>query len=202
MGVAISTTQEVVEAGLRVILERAEAEAPFQIVTTGPDGGEPDVILFDVIHLRHGNTLDLERWLKYTATIVIAIDRTLKPELGQQAREAGVEWSIDLGITAPELVTVIQEAIAGTLEDSTIAAEWDPDYYPGQDVGLSPREAEVMRWVVAGRSNQEIADELYLSINSIKTYIRASYRKIGVTTRTQAVMWCVENGFPATGHEA
>ena len=64
-------------------------------------------------------------------------------------------------------------------------------------MGLSPRELDVLREVVNGLSNHEIADELYLSINSVKTYIRSAYRKAGVTTRAQAVSWCVRKGFPA-----
>ena len=36
---------------------------------------------------------------------------------------------------------------------------------------------------------------MFLSINSVKTYIRSAYRKIGVTPRSQAVLWGVENGF-------
>ena len=35
-----------------------------------------------------------------------------------------------------------------------------------------------------------------VSVNSVKTYIRSAYRKIGVTTRPQAVSWCVRHGFP------
>ena len=46
-------------------------------------------------------------------------------------------------------------------------------------------------------SNQEIADTLFLSINSVKTYIRSTYRKLGVDNRAQAVAWALQNGFPA-----
>ena len=46
-----------------------------------------------------------------------------------------------------------------------------------------------------GHSNQEIADALFLSINSVKTYIRSTYRKIDVTSRGQAIVWAIQNGF-------
>lgn len=59
---------------------------------------------------------------------------------------------------------------------------------------LSPRELEVVRLVTNCYTNEDIARELYLSINSVKTYIRGAYRKIGVTTRTQAVVWGVRHG--------
>ena len=47
--------------------------------------------------------------------------------------------------------------------------------------------------VTQGLSNQEIAETLYLSINSVKTYIRSTYRKMGVATRSQAVLWAIQH---------
>ena len=48
--------------------------------------------------------------------------------------------------------------------------------------------------ISAGLTNNEIAEATALSINSIKTYIRAAYRKIGAASRSQAVLWAVRNG--------
>ena len=62
--------------------------------------------------------------------------------------------------------------------------------------GLSPREGSVLGLVVSGLSNQQIADRLYLSINSVKTYIRSTYRKLDVSSRAQAVAWGIQHGFP------
>ena len=59
---------------------------------------------------------------------------------------------------------------------------------------LTVRELEVLTRVTRGLTNTEIGDELGLSINSIKTYIRSAYRKIGVSRRTQAVTWGLSNG--------
>ena len=143
-----------------------------------------------------GDTTELDVWVKDTATTVIAIDRTLRPELGAQARAHGVEWSIALDITDEEFVQVIKEAIAGNLDESEIAQEWDPAHFLGHDAGLSPRESSVMALVTRGFSNQDIAEELYLSINSVKTYIRSTYRKIDVSSRSQAVAWAIQAGFP------
>ena len=47
--------------------------------------------------------------------------------------------------------------------------------------GLTAREAEIIALITQGLSNQEIAERSYLSINSVKTYIRTAYRKMGVT---------------------
>lgn len=67
--------------------------------------------------------------------------------------------------------------------------------WPGQDHRLSPREAEVLAYIAQGLSNQDIAERCYLSINSVKTYIRTAYQKIGVTSRSRAVLWAVQHGF-------
>jgi DNA-binding CsgD family transcriptional regulator len=60
---------------------------------------------------------------------------------------------------------------------------------------LSPREVEVLSLVTQGMSNQEIADRLFLTINTLKSHIRQAYKKIGVSSRAQAVAWCMQHGF-------
>ena len=65
----------------------------------------------------------------------------------------------------------------------------------GKHAGLSVREAEIIALITQGLSNQEIADRCYLSINSVKTYVRTAYRKMGVARRSQAVLWGMRNGF-------
>ncbi|MDP3892306.1 response regulator transcription factor, partial [Nocardioides sp.] len=66
---------------------------------------------------------------------------------------------------------------------------------PSHDFDLSPREAEVLALIAKGMSNKEIAQTVFLSVNSVKTYIRTAYRKIGVHRRGQAVVWAHEHGF-------
>jgi len=67
--------------------------------------------------------------------------------------------------------------------------------WPGRGEGLTDRESEVLALITQGMSNAEVADLTYLSPNTIKTYIRSIYRKIGASSRTQAVLWGVEHGF-------
>ena len=67
--------------------------------------------------------------------------------------------------------------------------------WPGRPAGLSSREAEILALITQGLSNDEIAARAFISINSVKSYIRGAYRKINVTSRTQAVLWAVDNGF-------
>ena len=67
--------------------------------------------------------------------------------------------------------------------------------WPGLSEGLSAREAEILALITQGKSNAEVAATTFLSLNSVKSYIRTTYRKIGVKSRTQAVLWGVEHGF-------
>lgn len=82
----------------------------------------------------------------------------------------------------------------GTDVVTNVAPEQATGDWPGRAAGLSGREAEVLALITQGLTNEEIAQRTYLSINSVKTYIRQAYRKIGVTRRSQAVRWGVEHG--------
>jgi hypothetical protein len=104
---------------------------------SGPGRG---VIL---IKLHEEDGTDLDYWVKIPASIVIAIDRTLRPDLGARARERGVEWGIDLGISVEDLATIIQEAVAGTLLDSAVAGAGEGGYVTGAN-----RPDEHLRGVV------------------------------------------------------
>lgn len=59
---------------------------------------------------------------------------------------------------------------------------------------LSERERDVLCLIATGLSNQEIADRLFLGVNTVKTYIRTAYRKIRVQSRSQAVVWAFRSG--------
>lgn len=65
---------------------------------------------------------------------------------------------------------------------------------PGGDV-LSHREEEILRLITQGHTNQEIAETLFIALNTVKTHIRSLYHKIGVTSRTHAVLWGVRHGY-------
>ena len=66
---------------------------------------------------------------------------------------------------------------------------------PGRGEGLSDRESEILALITQGKSNADVARLTYLSPNTVKSYIRTIYRKIGVGSRTQAVLWGVDHGF-------
>jgi len=53
---------------------------------------------------------------------------------------------------------------------------------------LSPREMDVLAFLVAGMSNREIGQELHLSVSTVKAHLSSVFRKLGVTNRTQAAL--------------
>ena len=103
---------------------------------------------------------------------------------------AAAKWSLDTGEPSSETTNVGTVAADEWPGQDEWAGEW-----PGQDAGLSERESEMIALITQGLTNQEIAEQAYVSINSIKSYIRSAYRKIGVTRRAQAVAWGMQNGF-------
>ena len=76
-----------------------------------------------------------------------------------------------------------------TITAKTVEPSYDS--CPSQNVTLTSRERQIVLLIAQGHSNREIAAELFLSINSVKTYIRSAYRRIGVERRTQAVVWAL-----------
>ncbi len=165
--------------------------------------GDPDVVLFDTHALADGITgsdADLDRLVAHTTSVVVAVRHALRPSLGAKAMAHGAHASIDVAVDAEALLNgVIDAARAGRPDagSNRVApvASLVPGPRLGQDVGLTPREVDVLTLITQGLSNQEIAERSYLSINSVKTYIRSAYRRIGVTSRSQAVVWCVQHGF-------
>jgi DNA-binding NarL/FixJ family response regulator len=68
--------------------------------------------------------------------------------------------------------------------------------------GLSPRETEVLALIAAGRSNQEITEDLHVSMATVKTHVNRIFAKTGVRDRAQAVAYAYEQGLtgaPPTG---
>jgi DNA-binding NarL/FixJ family response regulator len=197
--VGLISEQSIVRAGVRSLL--AAYADRVSVVDIGPEAdlGEADVVLYDVLGLHQGDGKDLETAVKQHPGRVLALSRDLQPGLSARALGIGAITSISLGVGAEELVDAIEAFAAGHLEDGSRADlenRADRRRQQGRGVNLSPRELEVLGLIVQGLTNDELAGELFLSINTVKSVIRSVYRKIGVTSRSQAVAWGVEHGFP------
>jgi DNA-binding NarL/FixJ family response regulator len=191
--VDVVTSYDIVSAGITSLL-RAHPRAQW-ITTVGDADVDPEVVLYDVIGLHEGDGADLERWLTQTSASVVALSRELRPDLGAAALERGAHAVVSMAASADELLEVIEAAVGGRLDQSQVVRDAVGGTRRGSEAGLTFREAQTVGLIVQGLSNHEIADKCCLSINSVKSYIRSAYRKMGVETRSQAVAWGVQHGF-------
>jgi DNA-binding CsgD family transcriptional regulator len=65
---------------------------------------------------------------------------------------------------------------------------------PSSTDGLSSRELEVLRLIAAGRSNQQIGEELVISVNTVQRHVSNIFAKTGMANRTEAAGYAVRNG--------
>ena len=129
---------------------------------------------------------------------VLLYSWNLRPEDVRAALARGCAGVVDKSVSAAELVRAIEQTAAG--EHPVLPAPAEPvadpaqARWPGQESGLSMREAEVLALITQGLTNEDIGRRLNLSINTVKTYIRSAYLKTHVTRRAQAVRWGIEHG--------
>ena len=194
---AIVDDYAVVIAGVASFL----AEERIDVVETGasmPVLSDVDVVLYDTFGQVQGHDLDLEDFVRDSRAKVVIYSWNLRPDLIEQAIAAGASGYLSKVLTGPMIVQALERIMTGEIvilagdHETSVGGVGD---WPGRAAGLSPREAEVLALICRGLSNQEIADRAHVSINSIKSYIRSAYRKIGVERRTQALLWALDNDF-------
>lgn len=198
--VAVVNDYEIVVAGVAAMLAPHHERVNVVELDSGlPVVSDVDVILYDTFGQVQGDGVDLEDLVHGTDARVVIFSWNLQPDLVRKAIDRGAAGYASKGLSADEIVTVLEAVHDGETVtpresaesvDRGAAGEW-----PGREHGLTAREAEVLALITQGLSNQEIAERTYLSINSVKTYIRTAYRKIGVARRSQAVAWGMRHGF-------
>jgi DNA-binding NarL/FixJ family response regulator len=187
--VAVVSPQEVVMRGLTTML----ADYPDRLVVTALPAVRTkapgvDVILYDTFGLHLADGSDLQFLLSETDATVLIVSRDMRPDLRAKAYSLGARAWVSMSVHAGDLVRTIELAAAGEpigeREDRLATV-----------VGLTTREVEVLALITQGLSNKDIADKLVVSVNTLKSHIRQAYRKIEVTTRSQAVSWAITHGF-------
>lgn len=116
-----------------------------------------------------------------------------RPEAIRRAVDRGAAGFASKDWTALQLVAALEQAVgaAGVPPGRAPSLPTDPD--GGPEVELTPRETELLLLIAQGLSNEDIAGLMSVSVNSVKSYVRSAYRKIGVTRRTQAVVWALSH---------
>lgn len=148
-----------------------------------------DVVLCDPFHGRDATT-GLDRIAALGPAKVLVFTWHDHPQRRRRALEAGAHGYLTKAATTRELLAAVDAVLRGDPVVTEAPAEEAPSF-----PGLSQRESEVLVLIGQGLSNQEIADRIYVSVNSVKTYVRQVYAKTGATRRTQAVAWAHEHGW-------
>lgn len=193
-------------------LEQALSQnGEFEIIGQAEDGYsgvqlaldlKPDLIIMD-IGLPRLDGISATKAIKEKSPqirIVILTSHTLETEVVASLSSGADAYCIK-GVSLDRLLTAIEAAIDGaTYLDPQIARLVienlkPPAAQPNSNISLlSQREMEVLRLIVDGKSNTEIAEILYLSPNTIKTHVRGIMNKLAVDDRVQAAVVALRSG--------
>jgi two-component system, NarL family, response regulator LiaR len=157
----------------------------------------PDVILMDmVMPSMNGATATRIIRQKFPQVQVIALTSFKEGELIKNALEAGAIGYLLKDVSADELAQAIRAAYAGRATLSvevtqTLVQAANQPPVPGLD--LTEREREVLKLMVEGLNNPQIAGKLSVSPSTIKSHVSSILAKLGVASRTEAVTIALRN---------
>ena len=158
-----------------------------------------DVALYDSFAQPESDHEEIAALVKNPrARRVVVYTWNFHPELIDAARSLGVDGYLSKTLTASDLVLAIEAVHAGEIvisEHTPRVASAPGSDWPGRLEGITDRESEILALITQGKSNADVARLTYLSPNTVKSYIRSVYRKIGVSSRTQAVLYGIAHGF-------
>lgn len=200
--ILIADDHTIVRAGIRQLLE---TQPDFEIVAEVENGREaleqailhhPDVALMDL------------RMPEMDGVQAITTIKAQHPDiqilvLTTYDTDADIVWAVDAGATGyllkdvprEELFRAVRATARGeTVLASSVAARLMGKVRSGGDEMLSAREIEVLLLVARGATNQEIAENLYISKATVKSHLIQICNKLGVSDRTSAVTTALERG--------
>lgn len=199
----VADDHELAREALRSILER---EPDLAVVAEAGDGEEvlvlarqlqPDLVLMDLRMPRMDGlqaTRALARELPRTKVVVLTSYESR--EFLMEALRAGAAGYLAKGATKQDVLSTLREVLAGAVrvQPDFAAQLLTEDARAGlvasapSPQALSPREREVLRLVAQGRTNEEIGQQLHLTLNTVKTHVAHALRKLGAADRTEAAV--------------
>jgi DNA-binding NarL/FixJ family response regulator len=218
--VLIADDQTLVRDGFRMILD---AQEDIEVVGEAADGIEavakarelrPDVVLMDV-RMPNRDGLDATRaLLRELPDIHVLILTTFDlNEYVYEAMKAGASGFLLKDAPRSQLIQGVRTVATGDallapaitrrlIEQFVRRPPASIRSLPPKLSELTVRELEVLKLVAGGRSNAEIAAELYVSEATVKTHVGHALRKLGLRDRVQAVVFAYENGLVEPGEDA
>jgi two-component system, NarL family, response regulator NreC len=200
--IVLADDHTIVRSGLRLLLD---AEAGIEVVAEAADVEEasrrvlaykPSVLVLDLT-MPGGSSLDAIPWMLEASpdTAVVVLTMESEPRFARSALRAGALGFVLKEAADTELVQAVRAAAAGLRYlnpqlGAAIAAE--PDAPAGAPDGLTDREIELLRLVVLGHTNAEIATRLYLSVRTVESHRSNIQHKTGTSTRAELVAYARE----------
>ena len=160
----------------------------------------PDVVLLDLRMPELDGLACLERLRKHDPTIAVVILSSYSDEAQiEAARQGGALGYVVKTVEPVDLAEVIRSAVTGR-SFAVWGAEEPPSAVPAPagTAALSEREAVVLEAVARGLSNREIGRQLWISEQTVKFHLRNVYRKLGISSRTDAARYAYRTGLAAT----
>jgi NarL family two-component system response regulator LiaR len=198
MRIAVLNDYPIVVSGVVTMLEPFQERAELvELDDRGMPRADVDVVLFDMFAHLDGDRPSLADIISEDGPKVAVFTWVSDPAAVELALAQGAAGYLSKTLAPPDLLKSLEDICSGavvTSDEYAFSRGAAADTSTHSD-GLSPRENEVLALIAKGLSNKEIAQALFLSVNSIKTYVRTAYGKIGVHSRSQAVLWAHENHF-------
>jgi DNA-binding NarL/FixJ family response regulator len=197
--ILIVDDHEVVREGLRALLER---QPDMEVVGEAPDGPtavsryatcRPDVTLMD-LRIPGMTGLEAIRVLRrgHAQSRIVAFTTFDLPEEIHDVLRAGAQGYLLKAAPGNELLAAIRDVHAGRRVVPAAVAERLAERLTALD--LTPRERDVLGLIAEGLTNGDIGEHLGLTEGTVKGYVNVLFRKLGVSTRTQATKVALEQG--------
>lgn len=207
--VALVDDDALIREGLRMILDQADG---IEVIATGSDGRQavqiareehPDLMLVDV---RMPNLDGIEATRQITAhpdaPRIIILTTFELDEYVFQALRAGASGFLLKRTEPAKLVEAIRVVAAGEALLSPSVTRRLIDEFSKRPASVSPerlselteREHEVLVCIAKGLSNQELAEQLFIADNTVKTHVKRILTKLGARDRAQAIVIAYESG--------
>jgi DNA-binding NarL/FixJ family response regulator len=198
--VAAVNDYELVVAGLSAVLGRYPDRVEVrELIVMGEPIEEPvDVALYDT-YGRAGIVAPAIRALADADAVrrVALFSMDLRPDVVAQARAAGATGFISKALSGAEIADAVVRVAEGhevlATPPTPRPALRDLDW-PAKDHGLTERESEILVLLAEGLSNREIAAALHLSAETVKSYLRQVFSKLGLRNRVEATTFVHRSG--------
>ncbi|MNI38253.1 Transcriptional regulatory protein LiaR [compost metagenome] len=194
-------TYLMLDPGFEIISEASNGLEAVQLIEQGVEGGMPDIVLMDLMMpVMNGAEATKELLSRYPGLKIVILTSFLEDDLVVQSVEAGAVSYVLKTVSAEELIYALQGAYRGMPVMTGDVAQaltrgLRQRTVQGDNSGMTEREKEVLLLIAEGKTNKEIAEELHISIKTVKTHVSNLLMKCELDDRTQLAIYAHRQGW-------